>query len=136
MRREKSKFVALHPALRDEAIIVEDGTRELAMAAERTLRRFGKRIIGQQFIPRRLADVLIDLYTLSCVMARVHTEIVDGGAEKAARQIEIAHALGRQVRRRVRDNFAQLDDNEDDLLKALADDAFEAERFRWDNLAR
>jgi hypothetical protein len=35
----------------------------------------------------------------------------------------------------MRDNFAQLDDNEDDLLKALADDAFEAEKIRWDNLA-
>ncbi|MBI5546193.1 MAG: acyl-CoA dehydrogenase family protein [Deltaproteobacteria bacterium] len=134
VRREKAKLEQLHPALREEAQIVEDGTRELALAAERTLRRYGKRIIGQQFSTRRLADVLIDLYALSCVMARVHSEIVDHGAEKAARQIEIARALGRQVRRRVRDNFAQLDDNEDDLLKALADDAFEAEKYRWDNV--
>jgi acyl-CoA dehydrogenase family member 9 len=134
MRREKGKFTQMHPVLAEEATIVEEGTRELAIAAERTLRRLGKRIIGHQFATRRFADVLIDLYMLSCVMARVHSAIVDTGAEKAARQIEIARALGQQVRRRVRDNFAQLDDNEDDLLKALADDAFEAEKFRWDNL--
>jgi hypothetical protein len=134
VRREKSKFGKLHMVLREEAVVVEEGTRELAMAAERTLRRYGKKIIGQQFSTKRLADVIIDLYTLSCVLARVHTAIVDHGAEQAARQIEIAKAFTRQASRRLRQNFDGLDDNEDDLLKALADDAFEAEKFRWDNI--
>ncbi len=132
--REKGRFTRLHPALQEQAQVVEDGTRELALVAEKMLRRFGKKIIGQQFCTRRMADVLVDLYALSCVLARVHTEISDHGAEKSARQMEIARALAGQVRRRVHENFAALEDNSDDLLKALADDAFEAERFRWDNV--
>ena len=136
VKREKGRFVRLHPALRDQANVIEDGTREVALAAERTLRRFGKKIIGQQFNTRRLADVLIDLFALSCVVARVHTAIEDQGAERAARQMEIARALGHQVRCRVCYNLERLDDNADALLKALADDAFEAEKYRWDNLER
>lgn len=132
--REKGRFTRLHPALQEQAQVVEDGTRELALVAEKMLRRFGKKIIGQQFCTRRMADVLIDLYALSCVLARVHTEISDHGAEKSARQMEIARALAGQVRRRVHENLTGLEDNSDDLLKALADDAFEAERFRWDNV--
>jgi len=134
VKREKGKFSKLHPALSDQAATLEDGTRELALAAERALRRYGKKIIGQQFATRRLADVLIDLYALSCVTARVHTAIVDHGAERAARQIEIAKTLSHQVRRRVAANLEGLDYNADAHLKALADDAFEAEKYRWDNL--
>ncbi|MGC4120503.1 MAG: acyl-CoA dehydrogenase family protein [Myxococcales bacterium] len=134
VQRSKGKFQKLHPALADQATTIEDGTRELALAAERTLRRYGKKIIGQQFATTRLANVLIDLYALSCVTARVHTAITDHGAERAARQIEIAKALSNQVRRRIAENLEALDYNADALLKALADDAFEAEKYRWDNL--
>jgi len=134
VQREKGRFHKLHPALADQASSIEDGTRELALAAERTLRRYGKKIIGQQFCTTRLANVIIDLYALSCVTARVHSAIVDHGAERAARQMVIAKALSNQGRRRVAENLEGLDYNADALLKALADDAFEAEKYRWDNL--
>ena len=38
------------------------------------------------------------------------------------------------VGRRVRGNFGKLDENDDDVITALADHALEAEKFSWDNL--
>ena len=40
-----------------------------------------------------------------------------------------------QVRRRVRRNLSQIDDNEDEYIKSLADHALDAEGYIWDNVA-
>jgi hypothetical protein len=40
----------------------------------------------------------------------------------------------REARIRIKRNLRRIDNNEDELLKALAVDAFEAERFRWDTI--
>jgi hypothetical protein len=34
----------------------------------------------------------------------------------------------------MKQNFRRIDNNDDEPLKVLADDAFEAERFRWDTI--
>ena len=36
--------------------------------------------------------------------------------------------------RRVKSNFSKIDDNDDELIKRLADHAFEEEGFGWDSL--
>jgi hypothetical protein len=36
--------------------------------------------------------------------------------------------------RRVKSNYGKIDDNDDELIKSLADHAFAEERFSWDNL--
>jgi len=38
------------------------------------------------------------------------------------------------VQRRVKSNYSKIDDNDDELIKSLADHAFAEERFSWDNL--
>jgi alkylation response protein AidB-like acyl-CoA dehydrogenase len=134
LRREKAKWTTLHPSLAPEAGLFEEGVTELARATDRILRRFGKGIIGQQLVTRRLADVMIDLFAMAAVLARVSTRIDDHGEAAAAVEREIARAFTRQARRRIDRAFAGIDDNEDDQVKALAAHVLELGGYPWDNV--
>ncbi|MFT3912999.1 MAG: acyl-CoA dehydrogenase family protein [Anaeromyxobacteraceae bacterium] len=134
LRREKGKWTMLHASLAEEAALHEEGTTELAKAADRILRRFGKKIIGQQLVTRRLADIMIDLFAMSAVLSRVSTKIDDHGEAAASVEREIAKAFVRQAKRRVDRNFAAIDDNEDEAVKSLAKHVLEVGRYEWDNV--
>jgi alkylation response protein AidB-like acyl-CoA dehydrogenase len=131
---EKRGFTLLHPAVKEQAAIVEQATRDLAAAADRILRKHGAKIVGKQFATRRLADIIIDLFVLSCVLSRVNQAIEDKGVESAARELEILRIFAGRARRRMRGNIAKIDDNDDEMVKSLADHAFAAEGFSWDTL--
>ena len=134
MTRKKSAFSKLDPVLKDQALIFEEETKDLAAAADRIIRKHGRNIIGKQFATKRLADIMIDLFVHSCVLSRVNQSVKDNGAKAAAKEIEILQVFSGQVRRRVRGNFNKIDNNDDELIKSLADHAFENERYIWDNI--
>lgn len=124
----------VHPRLKGPAVIFETATRELALAADRILRRHGKNIIGKQFASKRLADIMIDLFVLGCVLSRVNSSVEKSGAEAASKEVQILEVFSHQAQKRVRTNLDGIDDNRDESIKALADDAFEKERFGWDTI--
>ncbi len=130
----KSSFTKIHPTLRSHAEIFEEGVRDLAAAADRILRKHGKNIISKQFASKRLADIMIDLFVLACVISRVSASLEEIGPQKATKEIEILNIFSGQVRRRTKGNFGKIDDNDDELIKSLADFALENERYTWDNL--
>lgn len=134
IRREKYRFSKLHPLLKAPATVFEDATRDLAGATDRVLRKHGRKIIDRQLATKRLADIMIDLFVLACVLSRVNSAITAQGDKKAAREIEIAKAFARQVRRRVKVNIDEIDDNADEEIKGLADYAFTVEKYVWDVL--
>jgi hypothetical protein len=82
-----------------------------------------------------MADVMIDLFVLAATLSRVTASIERLGVDKAAPEIEIAQVLTGQVRGRVGRNFRKLDSNDDELIKAIADRAYQSGRFDWDALA-
>lgn len=132
--RSGTKFTKLDPVLEEQAGIFEEETKELAAAADRILRKHGKNIIGKQFATKRLADIMIDLFVHACVLSRVNQSIKDNGLKAAQKEMEILQVFSGQVRRRVRSNFNKIDNNDDELIKSLADHALENERFVWDNI--
>jgi alkylation response protein AidB-like acyl-CoA dehydrogenase len=134
IKREKTVFTRLNPALKDKAELFEDLTRKLAAAVDRILRKHGKDIIGKQFASKRLADIMIDLFVFACTLSRVSTAMETRGAGGVTKELEILEVLAGQVRRRVNGNFGKIDDNDDELIKSLADHALDAERYSWDNL--
>ncbi|MBI3556548.1 MAG: acyl-CoA dehydrogenase family protein [Deltaproteobacteria bacterium] len=134
VNRKKSSFSKLDPVLKEQALIFEEETKDLAAAADRIIRKHGRNIIGKQFATKRLADIMIDLFVHSCVLSRVNQSIQDNGAKAAAKEIEILQVFSGQVRRRVRGNFNKIDNNDDELIKSLADHAFENEKYIWDNI--
>jgi len=131
---ELAKLQGLHPAIQPQAEHFETETRYLAQAADRILRKHGKNIVGKQFATKRLAEIMIDLFVLACTLSRVQASIDANGAEKAAREIDILHVFTREALVRMKQNFRRIDNNDDELIKALAEDAFEAGRFRWDTI--
>ena len=98
------------------------------------MRKHGKDIIGKQLASRRLADVMIDLFVLACVLSRVSRALDTTGSDAAARDVEIAQVFTEQVRGRVMRNFKKIDSNDDDAVKSLADHAYEREGYSWDIL--
>jgi alkylation response protein AidB-like acyl-CoA dehydrogenase len=132
--RAKSRFTQLDPALRDAAAIFESSTRRLAAAVDRILRKHGKNIIGKQLASRRLANIMIDLFVLACVLSRVNTALTEKGPEGAAKEVDILKVFADQAERRVKHAFDLIDINDDELIKGLADHAFELEKFAWDNI--
>jgi hypothetical protein len=131
---KKSTFTKLHTAIKKDAEIFEDGTRDLATAADRILRKHGKQIIGKQFATKRLADIMIDLFVLASTLSRVNSSIAAKGVTGAAKEIEILNIFSGQVRRRTKGNFNKIDENDDELIKSLADHALEHEGFSWDTI--
>jgi acyl-CoA dehydrogenase family protein 9 len=132
--REGTTFTRLDPALKNAQAVFEEGTRDLAGASDRILRKHGRAIIDKQFATRRLADIMIDLFVLACVLSRVDASIRRSGAAAAARELDIATAFAGQARRRVKHTVSEIDDNQDEHVKTLADLAFESERYGWDIL--
>jgi alkylation response protein AidB-like acyl-CoA dehydrogenase len=129
---EKRGFTRLHPALSELGDQFEALTREIAWVADRELRRYGKEIIGKQFVTKRIGDVLIDLFVDACVLARVTASLERLGEKGAARELEIARVFTRRARSRIRGNLRRVDSNDDELVTALADDALEREAYGWD----
>jgi acyl-CoA dehydrogenase family protein 9 len=131
-RREGTTFTKLHVSLEPFARLFEDSVRDVASAADRLLRKHGKAIIDKQFATKRLADILIDLFVLASVLSRVDASLREKGVEAGAREIEIARTFAGQARRRIRSTMTEIDDNDDESIKLLADHAFEEEKFSWD----
>ncbi|MEW6430884.1 MAG: acyl-CoA dehydrogenase family protein [Myxococcota bacterium] len=134
IKRDKATFTRLHPGLQKQQVMFEEMTRDLATAVDRVLRKHGKNIIGKQFATRRLADIMIQMFVLAATMSRVSTAMTEKGAAGATKEIEILEVYSQRVRRIVRANVGQIDENEDELVKSLADFAVDQERYSWDNV--
>jgi acyl-CoA dehydrogenase family member 9 len=131
---ERRSWTLLHPALAAMAEEYEEHGREIAWVIDRVLRRHGRKVIERQFALRRIADILVDLFVLAAVLSRVNAALEEGGEEGAARELEIARVFARRARGRIRGNLRRVDVNDDELVKALADDALEREGYGWDIL--
>jgi acyl-CoA dehydrogenase family member 9 len=129
---ERRSWTLLHPALAAMAEEYEEHGREIAWVIDRVLRRHGRKVIERQFALRRIADILVDLFVLAAVLSRVNAALEEGGEEGAARELEIARVFARRARGRIRGNLRRVDVNDDELVKALADDALEREGYGWD----
>ena len=129
-----SKMTKAHVALQAEAEIFEDAARNLAAMTDRLLRKHGRDIIGKQFATSRLANVMIDLFVLACVLSRVTSAIEAKGVDGASEEIGIAKIIAGQAEARARRCFRRIDDNDDELIMALAEAAYERGGYGWDVL--
>jgi alkylation response protein AidB-like acyl-CoA dehydrogenase len=134
VKREKASFTKLHPALAAQQKVFEELTTELATTSDAVLRKHGKNIIGKQFASARLADMIIDLFVLACTLSRVSTAVTEKGAASVTRELEIAEVLTGQVRDRFKANLAHVNQNDDELVKSLANHALDLEGYTWDNV--
>ncbi len=128
----RSRFTQLHPRLDRAASQFEGHVRVLAQVVDRLLRKHGRNIVEKQLATRRLADIMIDLFVLAAVLARVDAQIRSRGEAASRRDLQILDVFAGAARRRIAQNLADVDDNEDESLKDLADHAMDRGGYGWD----
>jgi hypothetical protein len=129
--REKGKLTLVAGPLGPQAAQFEEHARDLAVAADRMLRRHGRKVVDAQLACRALADAMIDVFALAAVLSRVSTRIEDHGEAAAAPELELLRAFASQARRRVRRALAAVDAPDDAGILALGDRALEAGRYTY-----
>ena len=126
-------IAAVPEVLRDDALIFEKYTLELARMTDVLLRRHGKSIIEKQFALQRAADVVIDLFVGLSVLSRVSAMTPDD-SEQYQQALSIAHIFSQRAKRRMNRNLRAMLRNEDEAAKSLADYIFDKEGYPWDVL--
>jgi alkylation response protein AidB-like acyl-CoA dehydrogenase len=132
--RSKGLLINIHPALSSPVDILENGVRDLSSATDRILMKHGKEIIGKQFAIKRLAEIMIDLFVLASVISRVHTALSENGLNQSEKEVEIANVFARRVKNNMRNLIARIDDNDDELVKSLANHSSEQGGYGWDTV--
>lgn len=117
-RRERLSKAS--PLLAREAVMFEDYVERLASGVDKSLRRHGKNISEMQFTQKRVADVAIDLYVLAAVISRTSRAIERRGEEGARRELDLTSVFASAAERRLAENIAALDKNDDELRKSVA----------------
>jgi alkylation response protein AidB-like acyl-CoA dehydrogenase len=129
-----AKLSGAHEALSEEALAIERYTTQLARATEALLRKHGKGVVEQQFQMKRVADIAIDLFVGSCLLARVTHYLNQGGALQCQDEIRIAKLFIKQAKRRINQNLRRLERNEDHDSVALAQSILKTGGYNWDIL--
>lgn len=124
---------AVSDDLRDDALIFEKYSLELARMTDVLLRRHGRAITNKQFALKRIADVVIDLFVGLSVLSRVSSMDADDSVQYQ-QAVTIAHLFSQKAKRRMNRNLRAMLRNEDESAKSLADSIFEAESYLWDVL--
>jgi acyl-CoA dehydrogenase family protein 9 len=109
-----------HPTLAREAVLFEEYTGHLAKSVDNVLRRHGKNIAEMQYTQKRVADVAIDLYAIASVISRTTRAIERRGEEGSRREIDLASVFVTSAKRRLAENIAAFEENDDELRKAIA----------------
>lgn len=120
-----------HSMLKKEAVAFEDWVPELSKAVEKKLRQHGKLISEMQFVQRRVADIVIDLYLMVACIARTTAELAEKGPG-AEREARLCRAVCGRAAGRIKRNIRNFDDNDDELLKQIARDAVDAAQYPFD----
>lgn len=116
----RERVSAAHPLLARESVLFEEYTGQLAKNVDTVLRRHGKNIAEMQYAQKRIADVAIDLYAIAAVVSRTTRAIERRGEEGARREIDLTTVFVSGAKRRLAENMAAFDENDDELRKAIA----------------
>jgi alkylation response protein AidB-like acyl-CoA dehydrogenase len=106
-----------HDSLRSDAKAVAKATKKLGLTLPWLFvrARTEEAFIANQLTHERLADIAIDLYASACVLSRLDHLLGSGGGKTGGSDTEVT--AGRHfltlARRRVKQNFAALSDNDD-----------------------
>jgi acyl-CoA dehydrogenase family protein 9 len=116
----RERLSRAHPALNREAVILEEGTADIARNVDKVLRRHGNQIHEMQYTQLRIANMAIDLYGIAACIARTSRAIERRGEEGARREIDMTSVFVGAAEQRLRETTLAFDRNDDELLKAIA----------------
>ena len=128
-RISKERIRDVHISLSDAKADFENWAKNLHIAAERVLMRYGKDIIKKEIIQKRLADAIIDLYGMIATISRVDTDISDKGADNCQEEILLCTSFCEQAWRRIRRNILMIDKNDDENILKISKDICDKEGY-------
>jgi acyl-CoA dehydrogenase family protein 9 len=114
------RITLAHEELKPLADDVSEQVKELRDKSEGLLREHRKEIMLRQFQQKRIADAAADIYAQICTLSRVSAIFDEHGVEPSGQERYIAETFCERAGRRVRQNFAQLERNDDDRMVAIA----------------
>jgi acyl-CoA dehydrogenase family protein 9 len=121
----------IHPALKKEAVMFEDWVPELAKNVEKVLRRHGRNISEMQYVQARVADIVIDLFMMIACMSRA-TAALEARGPAAEPEARLCRSVCSRASQRIKRNIRRFDDNDDELLKSVAKDAYDTLEYEHD----
>jgi len=116
----RERLSKAHPMLARESVLFEEYTGHLAKSVDKVLRRHGGQIHEMQYTQKRMADLAIDLYALAAVISRTTRAIERRGEEGSRREIDLASVFASSAKRRMAEQVAAMDENDDELRKSIA----------------
>jgi len=116
----RDRFLRAHPSLTRECSVVITYSQHLAKSVDKVLRRHGKNIAEMQYTQKRVADIAIDLYAITSCISRTTRAIEKRGEEGSRREIDLLTMFTRAAEKRLAENVAAFDENDDELRKAIA----------------
>jgi len=109
-----------HEELKPLADDLSEQVKELRDHTEGLLREHKKGIIERQFQQKRLADAVSDIYAQVAVLSRVSAILEEHGVEPSGQERYIAETFCTRAGNRVRQNFGQIERNDDERMTAIA----------------
>jgi acyl-CoA dehydrogenase family member 9 len=125
------RITKAHPELARHADAVAEQVRELASIAEELLRKHRKGIVSQQLQQKRIADSVADIYAQVAVLSRVTSIFEDQGVEPSGQERYIADTFCTRAARRVQSRLRQVDENDDERMRAIAKLAYKRGEYGY-----
>ncbi|MGH2836773.1 MAG: acyl-CoA dehydrogenase family protein [Thermoleophilaceae bacterium] len=114
------RITMAHESLKPLADDLSEQVKELRDQTESLLREHKRGIIERQFQQKRLADAVSDIYAQIAVLSRVTAILEEHGVEPSGQERYIAETFCTRAGSRVRQNFGQIEKNDDDRMTAIA----------------
>src|SRR3954471_1887174 len=99
---------------------IADQVKRLRDVSESVLREHRKAIVERQFIQKRLADAVADVYAQIATLSRVTSIFSEQGVEPSGQERYIAETFCTRAALRVGGNLDLVERNDDDRLAAIA----------------
>ena len=115
--------IEVHARLKKHKEYFEKHVSELGSATDRAIMRHRERIVDNQLVLERLANMAIDLFATACVIARTQSLIDERGIDKVDSEITLCDLFCIEAGRRFRGNRNMLDgraDEVDDTRRSVA----------------
>ena len=131
----RDKIELCHESLVEQREVFEKYVPVFSEMCESLLKKHRKKIIDEQLVLKRLADVAIDLFAGLCTISRVSQLIELKGEKETLNEQLICSIFSKQAKRRMNQNLRRLSqENEDNTSQELADGLISAGSYMWDTI--
>jgi acyl-CoA dehydrogenase family protein 9 len=115
----RERLHEVHPDLQEMARYIERAVHGLPGRVESRLRAYGRDFITRQYLMKRIAEIVIDTYSMVAVTSRTDALLKSDTA--CAQELAMTRYWCRKATRRIRRNLRGLAIDEDTLTTELAD---------------